>query len=82
MIFISIFLASLLLVTITTTTTTTAVVYAQSSEQNEKLFQCHDYKKQDTMDTKRLLVNCAEYVASDYDTVEEFIEEEHPELKQ
>jgi hypothetical protein len=72
--FISIFLATLLLVTVTS-------AHAQTNEQNEKFFQCHDYKKQDTMDTKRLLVNCMEFISSDYDTVEEFIEEEHPELK-
>jgi hypothetical protein len=51
-----------------------------SSEANEKQMACYDYKEQDLMDSKRLLVNCAEYMYSDYNTVEEFVTEEHPEL--
>ena len=56
-------------------------VYAQTSEQNEKLQLCFDYKGKDPGDTNRILVNCIEFANSDYDTVEEFVEEEHPELK-
>lgn len=55
--------------------------FAQSKGQNEKMQLCWEYKGKDTMDTNRLLVNCIEFANSDYDTIEEFIEEEHPELK-
>jgi len=52
-----------------------------SDEQIEKQKSCYDYKGKDITDNKRLLVNCAEYMYSDYDTVEDYIAEEHPELK-
>ena len=57
-------------------------VYAQSSEDNQRLMDCHDYKGKFVADNPdAFLINCLEYVNSDYDTVEEYLAEEHPEIK-
>jgi hypothetical protein len=58
------------------------VSYGQSSEDNERLMACHDYKGKFVADNPdAFLINCIEYVASDYDSVEEYLTEEHPEIK-
>ena len=58
-----------------------SIIYAQSSEQNEKQMECWDYKKSLMGDANAFLINCIEYANSNYDSVQEYLEEEHPELQ-
>jgi hypothetical protein len=81
--FISLFLTSLLLVATIgiISSYNQQQIYAQSSEQNEKQMECWDYKGPLTAkNPNAFLINCLEYVQSDYDNIEEFVEKEHPEL--
>lgn len=56
--------------------------YAQTSEQNEKFIECQEFREKTIPNNSNgWLVNCIEYGNSDYDTIEEFLSEEHPELK-
>jgi len=55
--------------------------YTQSSEQNERHMECTDYKgKFVANNPDAFLINCIEYSNSDYDTIEEYLAEEHPEI--
>ena len=64
------------------TTVVSIDVDAQSSEQNEKLMECNDMKDKFIADKPNaILINCMEYTSSDYDSVDEYLTKEHPELQ-
>ncbi|MDX1373487.1 MAG: hypothetical protein R3321_13520 [Nitrososphaeraceae archaeon] len=64
------------------TTVMSIDVHAQSSEQNEKLMECNNLKDKFIAEKPNaILINCEEYTSSDYNSVNEYLTKEHPELQ-
>lgn len=56
-------------------------IFAQTQEQNEKSMLCWDWKEKIiNTNPDAFLVNCVEFANEDYDTIEEYLKAEHPEL--